>query len=262
MNRASQLPLSLATTVLLMGACMGEIQPAEEQPDAKIVFEASYSKQGRFIVSEDEAGRLGMSVTGSSSADEPGQVLGKIGRSLVATYRALLPDAEVPAVLERLDVRFQAQHPAGAAGAHQRPAPSLGTLASPAIAGTARANAAGFNSQFCRFRDEGTFYTVPQHCDYGASLSSLCVINDWNQPDPNIFPVNYVKNDSDNLGVWGYLRGLGLGTWVGPGQWAMGLPARRAGAVCFDIYVRNANDEWEQGAGPSGLTYAWGQLED
>jgi hypothetical protein len=262
MKKFSHVQLSLAGAVLLLGACTGEIQPAEAPSEARVVFEASYSEHGRFTVTEDEAGRLGMSVTGSSSADDPGQVMRKISGSLVATYRALLPGAEAPAALERLDARFTAQHPARA----ERTGASLAAAAAPAIAATAAVTtpADRFYAAFCAFREEsGGFYTVPQKCLYNAWVSNLCVTNDFHDVGPEIFPVNYVKNDSSDASVWGWMNGLGLGTWVGAGQWAMGLPARSAGNVCIGLYTWTpSNGHLDPAAGPAGITYSWGQFED
>jgi len=60
----------VSAAVLLGGACMGEIEEEAPAPGSShVVFQASYSKDGRFTVTEDAAGRLGMSVTGATGGD-------------------------------------------------------------------------------------------------------------------------------------------------------------------------------------------------
>ena len=261
MKNARMTGLQVSSTALLalLSACVGDIQPRPtSKPDLRVVFQAAYSKDGRFTVTEDREGWLGVGLTGAIAGDDPVSLGLKLHRSLVDTHRALLPGAEVPATLVQLNDRFLAQY---APGSKRLVSASPAPVTAPAAA--AIAHGAGitkplrpadwFYREFCKWRNDSGFESVPVQCWYmSPDQERLCYWVDWNPNDgTEAFPAAFAKNDAPlaRASLWG--RRVTL--TVEAHDWALAVLSRESQEVCFD---------YEGGWGDFGLTKSWGQFQN
>ena len=68
--------------------------PDAELPVASVVFASSFSRHGRFQVSQSPDGRLAVAITGRAGDDDPETIARAVGtKSLIAMHRALHPGA-------------------------------------------------------------------------------------------------------------------------------------------------------------------------
>lgn len=253
MTTITRCRVSIAAALVLGGACAGEIQPAPtSRPEAQVVFQAAYSRDGRFTVTEDGSGWLGAGITGTTGVDDPANLRAKVRRSLVETHRALFPGAEVPETLIRLNERYLAQYapglkqPLGGGSELTAAAPTEGA----ALRITWPSPAARFKRDFCGYRHDNQFSSYASECWYFTSLERFCYWVDFRQEGTDAFPAAYAKND----GTWaGYLWGQRVILGVQPGQWALAVLSRESQEVCFDY-----DGSW----GDFGLTKAIGQFDN
>jgi hypothetical protein len=255
--KTARVRLGLTGVLALLGACMGDIQPEpSSRPDLRVVFQAAYSKEGRFTITEDREGWLGAGITGTTGADDPADLERKLHRSLVDTHKALLPGAEVPATLVLLDDRFMAQYAKGTRPRADIASPAaLTAAASAASASQARRtrplNAADrFNQDFCRYRNDNGFSSIPSQCWYVTNQPFLCYWVSWHDDGTDAFPASYAKNDGAS-GASLYSDRVALTVY--PGQWALAVHSRESQVVCFD---------YEGTEGNFGLTQAIGQFDN
>jgi hypothetical protein len=199
--------LSICASSGLAGCGDGDApQPLSSSPDqANIVFEAAYSKDGRFRVSEARDGTLMVSLIGKTGVDDPDK-LRVFKTSLVETYRALKPDeSAVPEVLTRLDERFARQLAEADRGRARTPA-------------SEPKDAITFLDRIChQITLNPSWKIVVNHCRYRTAVNPVCT--DWSVDSGDVV---FSQNDTSGQTATvkeDFLGDSGAFGWLSAGSW-------------------------------------------